>query len=547
MNEPTVASGLNHVYPDEPGTLNILLLDDETNVRHAIARLDLGVAMRLHSVGTVAAADALVASRQIDVALVDQHLAAGDPEGLDWLARLHAADPDCFRVIFTGAADLDFAVRAINGGVIDAFLTKPWIDEQVVALLHQGAEVALLRRHNRALLQELSLRNTDLLLFNETLERTVDERTVTLRAANERLQQQQQALVRLETQGVVNHLAKGMAHELNNPLAVILGYTQRLRRGLAPTETEVARRLDVILEEVDRCRALVDQLRRMATPLDEDTVALRPDELLADVIRARSETGEAAPTLAISGRIPEVIAAPAALRRVFTEVVANALAAGAKRMTLSGELVYDRAQVRLANDGSTPDAEVIANATKPFFTTRAADGNRGLGLAVAAGLLRDQEGHLELAASVGGGAVVTIQLPAKTGSGPVMAMRDDVNSGSFTAITGVVLIVDDDVLVGELLADVLHDLGLRTALARTCAEARVIANDRLLSAIVTDLNLPDGNGLDLLDELLTTSALQRRGALITGAENPSMARPVLPKPFRLEQVAALMRILLEKN
>ncbi len=529
----------------DPGALNILLLDDEPHVRNALARLDLGAAMRLYGVGTVADAEILLTQCQVDVALVDQHLSPGDPEGLAWLGRLHAIDPDCFRVIFTGAADLDFAVRAINGGVIDAFLTKPWSDEQVVALVHQGAEVALLRRHNRALLQELSERNTDLLTFNNTLESTVAERTTNLRAANERLQQQQQALVRLETHGVVSHLAHGMAHELNNPLAVIMGYAQRLRRGLPDTGNDTATRLDVILEEVNQCRELVDQLRRMAAPLEEDTVPLRPDEILEEVLRLGNEAGRPMLPLTKRGHIPEVTAAPAALRRVFGEVVANAVTAGATRLIMSGEVVYERAYLRLANDGTTPDEDVIAHATKPFFTTRAAEGARGLGLAVALGLLRDQEGHIELSAGIGGGAMVTIQLPAKIGSGAVLAMHAVQGSGSFSTVEGVILVVDDDILVGELLADVLHDLGLRTTLARTCGEAHAAAATHHLVAVLADLNLPDGTGKTLLDELLIKLNLQGRGALITGAEKPNVLYPVLAKPFRLDQVAALMRTLLQ--
>ena len=527
-----------------PGALTILLVDDDAHVRSSLARLDLGAAMNLHGVGTVAEAEALQKHCQVDVAIVDQHLGPGDPEGLEWLRLLHATDPDCYRVIFTGAADLDFAVRAINGGVIDAFLTKPWSDEQVVALVHQGAEVALLRRHNRALLDELSQRNTDLLTFNDTLELTVAERTINLRAANDRLQQQQQAMVRLETHGVVNHLARGMAHELNNPLAVIMGYTQRLRRGLPDIGNDMATRLDVILEEVNHCRDLVDQLRRMAAPLDEDTAPLRPDELLAEVLHLRTESGRPALPLTIHGQIPEVTAAPAALRRVYTEVVNNAVLAGATCLSLSGEVIYERAYLRIANDGAMPTEDVIANATKPFFTTRAADGARGLGLAVATGLLRDQEGHIELSAGVGGGAMVTIQLPAKIGSGPVMAMRAVHGSGSFSAVEGVILVVDDDVLVGELLADVLHDLGLRTVLARTCSEARSAATAHRLVAVLADLNLPDGTGTTLLDDLLAAPGLTGRGALITGAENPKANHPVLAKPFRLDQVAELMRDLL---
>lgn len=519
------------------GTLAILVLDDEPNVRKAIARLDLGPAMRVHPVATVAEADHLMARHQVDVALVDQHLGPSGQTGLEWLTSLRDRDPDCFRIIFTGAADLDFAVRAINGGVIDAFLTKPWTEEQAIALMHQGAEACLLRRHNRALLQELSQRNTDLLGFNETLERVVAERTDHLREAHERLKQQQQALVRLETQGVLNHLARGMAHELNNPLAVILGYAQRLKR--AGGEPETVRRLDIILEEVERCRGLVDQLRRMAAPLDEETVPLRPEDLLAEVITARTEHGQAVPQVRVQGRVPAVIAAPGALRRVIAELVDNAMRAGARNLVIDGSVEYGRAVLRLINDGAEPTPEEAANATKPFFTTHAADGARGLGLAVAAGLLRDQEGHLELACGSGGGAQVTIQLPAG---------EDPPDAPSTVAVEGAdassrILVVDDDALVGELLADVLHDLGLRAKLAHSCAEARAAIAEGGIVAIITDLNLPDGSGEELLRSLAETP-LAKRMALITGERLVVSAFPVLAKPFRLEQVGDLMRALL---
>ena len=519
------------------GVLSILVLDDEANVRRAVARLDLGPAMTVHQAATAVEADALLVSHSIDVALVDQHLGADQPLGLEWLASLRERDPDCFRIIFTGAADLDFAVQAINRGLIDAFLTKPWSAEQAVVLMHQGAEACLLRRHNRALLQELSLRNTDLLTFHERLERLVEERTLRLREANERLRRQQQALVRLETHGVLSHLARGMAHELNNPLAVILGYAQRLKRSV--TDQEIGRRLDIILQEVDHCRGLVDQLRRLAAPLDEDTSAVSIEELLRDILRERADHGEAVPTLLVQPPVPEVIGARGALRRVLVEIVENALHAGAHGLSLSGRMEYGRAFIHIGNDGATPTSEEIENATKPFFTSRAAEGARGLGLAVAEGMLRDQEGHLELIAAPAGGAQVIIQLTA-----PESSVTNAVRVADFAAIDGRVLVVDDDQMVGELLGDVLHDLGLRVQIVRTCTEARQVLATSAPSAVISDLHLPDGSGEDLLTEL-TAARYAGRVALITGSEVGERPFPVMGKPFRLDEVAALMTELLK--
>ncbi len=524
--------------------LHVLVLDGNVDKRAACQQLAIGPVIGLHPVATIAEADALLTTQQIDVALVDWQLGQQSPEGLAWLGRLALHDPDCFRVVTTTLADPTAAIAAVNGGLIDAFLAWPWDDAQAVALIHQGAEACLLRRHNRALLLELSDRNSELLAFTDNLEGLVAERTARLQEANERLLQQQQALVRLETQGVLSHLARGLAHELNNPLAVILGYTQRLQRSAADDDTQ--RRLATILAEVDRCRGLVDQLRRLAAPLEEDTIDLDPGAALAAVLEARRAAGQPAPHLRLHGIIPPVVAAPAALRRVLAEVVANAVTAGARNLDLSGMIEYERVALHLANDGDTPTADEAANATKPFFTTRAADGARGLGLAVAAGLLRDQQGHLELQSQVSGGAVAVIYLPCGEVTqlmGEVMATDD--------AVSGTVLVVDDDALIGELLSDVLCELGLRVQVVRTCAEARTAVRGRRAAdgafAVLADLHLPDGSGALLLDELERDPELAGRCALITGDELPLSARPMLAKPFRVEQIGILLLRLLAQR
>lgn len=523
--------------------LHVLVLDGDIDKRAACQQLALGPVIGLHPVSTIAEADALLATRQIDVALVDWQLGHSSPEGLAWLGRLRLHDPDCFRVVTTTLADPAAAIAAVNGGLIDAFLAWPWDDAQAVALIHQGAEACLLRRHNRALLLELSDRNSELLAFTDNLESLVAERTARLQEANERLLQQQQALVRLETQGVVSHLARGLAHELNNPLAVILGYTQRLQRS-ATADDDTQRRLATILAEVDRCRALVDQLRRLAAPLEEDTIDLDPGAALAAVLDVRRKAGQPAPLLRLHGTVPPVVAAPAALRRVLGEVVANAVTAGAQHLDLSGTIEHERVALHLANDGVTPTVDEAAHATKPFFTTHAADGARGLGLAVAAGLLRDQQGHLELQPLARGGALAVIYLP-RGAALPQVAEA----SATASAASATVLVVDDDALIGELLSDVLHELGLHVLVARTCSEARTAVTGHRpetgLLAVLADLHLPDGSGSQLLDELERDPALAGRCALITGDELPQDGiRPMLAKPFRVEQVGILLLRLL---
>ena len=522
--------------------LHVLVVDADAEKRAACQRLALGSVIGLHFAATVEAADELLCTQQIDVALVDWQVGHDTPAGLAWLGRLQAQDPDCFRVVTTALADPAAAIAAVNGGVIDAFLAWPWKEAQAVALIHQGAEACLLRRHNRALLLELSDRNSELLDFTDNLERLVAERTARLQEANERLLQQQQALVRLETQGVVSHLARGLAHELNNPLAVILGYSQRLQR--TATDADAQRRLATILDEVERCRGLVDQLRRLAAPLDEETEDVDVAAVLAQVLAVRAAAQQPVPVLRVHGDIPTALAAPVALRRVLAEVVSNAVTAGAQHLDVSGMIEYERIAFHVGNDGITPTEDEAAHATKPFFTTHAAEGARGLGLAVAAGLLRDQQGHLELVPLVSGGALAVIYLPRGVGTSPARASarHDGSDAGS-------VLVVDDDALIGELLSDVLRELGLRTQVVQTCAAARTFIAERRSTdgslAVLADLHLPDGNGAWLLDELERQPQFDGRCALITGDSLPHGTRPMLAKPFRIEDVSNLLLRLLK--
>lgn len=524
----------------------VLILDDEPRVLSALGRANLGEHFDLRLCVSVSDAERVMAEHEIEVALVDQNLALGDPTGLEVLARLRDRDPDCFRIIFTGAADLAFAVNAINHGLIDAFLIKPWTTETVTALLNQGCETALLRRHNRQLASELAARNADLESLNLQLESLVDERTRDLRATLERLRNQQQELVRLETQATIAQLVRGLAHELNNPLASILGYAQRLRRKLG-ADHDIAGRLDVILQEVDRCCGLVDQLRSFAQPLEEEIIPCRVEDALRQAAQRLASQGRQTPVCTIDGPWPRVLAAPRSLVRVFEQVLDNVRLAGASACHLTVRSQHGRTQLRLTNNGETPDEETARNATKPFFTTRANQGHRGLGLSIASSLLRDQSGLVELARRDDGkpGACCTVTLPTTSGTAINHSpIRSDI------AANAAVLVVDDEPLVAELLADSLADAALTTVRVGSIKEALAVAARQPLRAVLVDYHLPDGSGLDLIRRLIVElPGLRGHAAILTGSSDSEAlinlrqeaGIPVLGKPFHLDDIHQLMR------
>lgn len=545
-----MAAGFHWRPPRAPGTPVhmgdgvVLVIDDDAGVRAAVAAAA-GSEFTVRLCATAAEAERVLATERVSVALVDEHLGGDQPRGLDHLVDLARRLPDCYRVLFSGDDGHHLLLAAINRGHVDAFLPKPCRREQFLALFRQGVAVADLRQANRTLLRQLADRNAELEQAARRLEASVAERTAHLEEATNRLQEKHRELVRLETQSTVSHLVRGLAHELNNPLAAILGYAQRLQRRFGG-DVETCGKLEVIVSEVDRCRTLVEQLRRLAAPLDEGLVRCNAEQLLQQAAQRLAEAGRQVPRCTVAGTLPFVLGAPRSLGRVLEQVLDNAIQAGATTCVLSAEGMDDRIQLRLDNDGETPADAVVANAVKPFFTTRSTTGGRGLGLTIAASLLRDQAGTIGLDRRPDApGARVTVTLPrASTPS-------DRLPSAAPEPPRALVLVVDDEPLIAELLQDCLIDAGCDARTVATCADAFAIVQREPLRAVLADVNLADGSGVDLLRRVLAARPhLAGHLALVTGdaQAHADLARssgfPVLAKPFRLERMAEFIAALL---
>lgn len=512
----------------------VVVIDPDGAFAESVAKLALGPEIEVRRVATAAEAR----ERPADVIIACDEL--GDATAA--LAEAQRRDPDAYRVL--AAREPGAAVAALNAGCADAVLVRPQPSAGLSRLIHDGCETALTRRHWRATIHELAGSNTELHDASLRLQALLDERTASLAHAQLLLRQQHEEMVRLETQAVVSQIARGLAHELNNPLAAILGYSQRLRRTYTK-DPEAVRRLDVILGEVDRCRSLVEQLRNLAAPLEEEPAPCSPGPLLTQAAARLRESGVVVPEVVVASRVPTVLAAPQSLSRVFEQVLDNASLAGARTVWLEGAEANGHVRLQLANDGATPDEGTVRNATRPFFTTMADQGRRGLGLAIANALLRDQNGSLELMTRTDDapGAMAVVQLPA----GPAAAVP---SGRSASATAGTVLVVDDEPLVAELLLDALNESGHPCRVVGSVAEALAAVQEGPLRALIADVRLPDGSGVDLASRaLMLRPELVGHVALITGSGDardklglpPGADWPVLSKPFRLEQIARLVR------
>lgn len=259
--------------------------------------------------------------------------------------------------------------------------------------------------------------------WGDELDAKVAERTAALQAA-------QQQLVRSERLATLGQLTASIAHEINNPIAVIQGNLDLLRLTLGEAAAPVRDEVRLIDAQVERMRLIVTQLLQHARPTEYAgyAEALDPAEVLqASLVLVRHLLERARVRLdlrAVPGATPPVTINRQELQQVLINLMVNAVQAmetmGTAATAPGGErvLVLDtgvdaaRSRVAITVQDSGPGLSEATRAAlfQPFFTTRR-DGN-GLGLWISRGLLERYGGTLQAGNRAGGGAVFTIELPA---------------------------------------------------------------------------------------------------------------------------------------
>jgi signal transduction histidine kinase len=274
----------------------------------------------------------------------------------------------------------------------------------------------LLLRERTAALREIG----DLQAENSRL---VDELRAEL-AEHIRIQDQ---LVAASRMAAVGELAAGVAHEINNPLTGVLGYSELLLDDLDAADP---RRADVqtIRSEAMRARSIVRALRDFARPRPPQPVPTALHDLVArtvDLVRYSLELSGVIITESYA-EMPAIELDPQSIQQVVLNVVTNAMQAMPDGGTLRVETAVhgDEAVITIADDGVGMEETVAAQAFVPFFSARRASGAPGLGLSVSLGLVESHHGTIRLHSQPGVGTTVEIRLPlvaVPAAGGPVEA------------------------------------------------------------------------------------------------------------------------------
>jgi len=163
---------------EEEAPLTLLFVDDETNILNSMRRLFRPHGYRIFVAESGAKGLEIIARENVDLVISDMRMPEMD--GARFLAQVKLRSPGTVRILLTGYADMESTIAAINQGEIYRYITKPWEDDEVVALVAGALEIKRLER-DKARLEALALRqNEELKILNQTLEQRVLDRTAAL-------------------------------------------------------------------------------------------------------------------------------------------------------------------------------------------------------------------------------------------------------------------------------------------------------------------------------------------------------------------------------
>ncbi|KQW51510.1 MULTISPECIES: PAS domain S-box protein [unclassified Roseateles] len=388
-------------------------------------------------------------------------------------------------------------------------------------------------------------------------------------AAQGEIERQREALRQSEKLTAMGSLLAGVAHELNNPLSIVMGRASLLAEKMSgsPHAADAQR----IHEAAERCGRIVRTFLNMARsrPANRSEVALNDlataaVDMLGYVLRSHG----IAVTLDLLPGLPPVKADADQIGQIVLNLIVNAQQAlgardNGRRLTVSTGVApmtdgdrrrTPRVWLRVRDNGPGIATELRERIFEPFFTTKSEGVGTGLGLAVSRSIARDHGGELTLQDDdgFGGGTCFCLQMPvsgerevAETEPAP-LPETDECNAR--------LLVVDDETEIAELIGEMLSGAGYEVMTAESGAVALAMLAEARFDAIVSDLHMPDIDGAQLWREVKARHpTLARRMLFVTGDTLSPIARQFLSearcdslnKPFSKQELLARVTALLQ--
>jgi signal transduction histidine kinase len=505
--------------PSADVRLKILLVEDSDTARAIVRDLLLQEepALEVDEARDLATAIRALRERSYDCALVDYTL----PDG-HGLALLGASEDDevpapAF-VMLTAMNDPAMAMQALQGGAQD-YLVKGRFDGPT---LSRSIRYAIERKKAAAL---------------------------------------QLRMVHVERMVAIGTLTAGVAHEINNPLAYVMGNLSCLSEALAtlPPSPRIEEMKDMVgdaLQGSDRVRTIVRDMRAFSRRDDHDLRApVQVEKVLEQAVAmANVDLRHRARIVRQFSPVPAVLANETRLAQVFLNLLINAGQAIPDGRVEDHEVrlcIRESAgsvEVMVEDDGAGIAPEDLRRVFHPFYTTKPVGKGTGLGLFICDGIVRGLGGSIAIESTQGKGTKVRVRLPphVERAAEPGPAVPQEHDRGRRASV----LVVDDDpqvLLVIRRILDAEHALTTTTS---ALDALRRIREGEPFDAMISDLMMPELSGMALYAEVQEVSpALAAKTVFITGGAFTAPARDFLEavsnvrleKPFAARELREVVR------
>ena len=356
-------------------------------------------------------------------------------------------------------------------------------------------------------------------------------------------------LLQAEKLAALGQTISGVAHELNNPLATILTWAERLAGREVDATTR--RGIETILGESERAARIVRNLLTFARKRQSTRSMVDLNHVVRDTLALRAyeqRVTNIAVIDALASGLPQVFADAHQVQQVLLNLVINAeqaMLSAHGRGTLVVRTWHERDQgsvvLEINDDGPGVPEDVQQKIFDPFFTTKEVGKGTGLGLTVAYAIVQEHGGRIRVESPQGRGASFFVEFPTKTGR--VREPAPAPTEPPFEALAGTrVLVVEDEPALAAAVGEALSDAGFLVDRAGDGEEALARVGERVYDLIVCDLKMPRLDGMSFYRAIAVTSPeLARRVIFVTGDVAGTDAERFLAqsgcrwlaKPFRL--------------